>query len=206
MSLTIQRTKSVNKFHVMRLSGLENQDELNHVKKFASDIFNNFGYTKSLYTAVEMDAWSTWFYVREGSEILAAMRIVEKKPNNLIPLELGIIKDTEPYQRYAVIGDNIADWNSVSFLLNKKAMFAAVCVFHAAAQFCLDKNFEIVYGFYHKKVSSIVKLYNSIGAIPSKKYEKEVYFPECYYNGELVYLTPIEISKDALQKIKTRLW
>ncbi|WP_061281180.1 LBL_2463 family protein, partial [Leptospira interrogans] len=126
--------------------------------------------------------------------------------NNLIPLELGIIKDTEPYQRYAVIGDNIADWNSVSFLLNKKAMFAAVCVFHAAAQFCLDKNFEIVYGFYHKKVSSIVKLYNSIGAIPSKKYEKEVYFPECYYNGELVYLTPIEISKDALQKIKTRLW
>ncbi|KAA1264540.1 hypothetical protein C5473_19500 [Leptospira interrogans serovar Weerasinghe] len=206
MSLTIQKTKPVNKFHVMRLIGLENQEELNLVKKFANDVFNNFGYTKSLYTAVEMDAWSTWFYVREGSEILAAMRIVEKKPNNLIPLELGIIKDSEPNQRYALIGENIADWNSVSFLLNKKAMFAAVCVFHAAAQFCLDKNFEIVYGFYHKKVSSIVKLYNSIGAIPSKKYEKEVYFPECYYNGELVYLTPIEISKDALQKIKTRLW
>ncbi|MFA4795655.1 LBL_2463 family protein [Leptospira kirschneri] len=206
MSLTIQKTKPVNKFHVMRLIGLENQEELNLVKKFANDVFNNFGYTKSLYTAVEMDAWSTWFYVREGSEILAAMRIVEKKPNNLIPLELGIIKDSEPNQRYALIGENIADWNSVSFLLNKKAMFAAVCVFHAAAQFCLDKNFEIVYGFYHKKVSSIVKLYNSIGAIPSKKYEKEVYFPECYYNGELVYLTPIEINKDALQKIKTRLW
>ncbi|QDK25211.1 LBL_2463 family protein [Leptospira weilii] len=206
MSLTTQKTKPVNKFHVIRLSGLENQEELYHVKKFAGDVFNNFGYTKSLYTAVDMDLWSTWFYVREGSEILAAMRIVEKKPNNLIPLELGIVKGSDPIQRYAVIGDNIADWNSVSFLLSKKAMFAAVNVFHAAAQYCIDKNFDMVYGFYHKKVNSIVKLYTSIGAIPSKKYEKEVYFPECYYNDELVYLTPIEISKGALQKIKTRLW
>ncbi|EMN70326.1 hypothetical protein LEP1GSC100_1264, partial [Leptospira interrogans serovar Bataviae str. UI 08561] len=39
MPLTIQKTKPVNKFHVIRLSGLENQEELNHVKKFASDIF-----------------------------------------------------------------------------------------------------------------------------------------------------------------------
>ncbi|QCO35674.1 LBL_2463 family protein [Leptospira interrogans] len=206
MPLTIQKTKPVNKFHVISLSGLENQEELNHVKKFASDIFNNFGYTKSLYTAVEMDAWSTWFYVREGSEILAAMRIVEKKPNNLIPLELGIIKDTEPYQRYAVIGDNIADWNSVSFVLSIKGSWAALATFQAAAQYCIDKNFDMVYGFYHKNVSSIVKLYTSIGAIPSKKYEKEVYFPECYYNNEPVYLTPIEIPKVALQKIRTRLW
>ncbi|WP_061254587.1 LBL_2463 family protein [Leptospira interrogans] len=206
MSLVIQKTKPINKFHVMRLSGLENQEELNHVKKFASKIFNNFGYTKSLYTAVDMDAWSTWFYVREGSEILAAMRIVEKKPNNLIPLELGIIKDTEPYQRYAVIGDNIADWNSVSFVLSIKGSWAALATFQAAAQYCIDKNFDMVYGFYHKNVSSIVKLYTSIGAIPSKKYEKEVYFPECYHNNELVYLTPIEIPKVALQKIRTRLW
>lgn len=206
MSLTIQKTKPVNKFHVIRLSGLENQDELNHVKKFAGDIFNNFGYTKSLYTAVEMDAWSTWFYVREGSEILAAMRIVEKKPNNLIPLELGIIKDTEPNQRYAVIGDNIADWNSVSFEHSKKGCWAALATFKAAAQYCIDKNFDMVYGFYHKNVNSIVKLYTSIGAVPSKKYEREVYFPECYHNNELVYLTPIEIPKVALQKIRTRLW
>lgn len=206
MSLVIQKTKPISKFHVMRLSGLENQEELNHVKKFASKIFNNFGYTKSLYTAVDMDAWSTWFYVREGSEILAAMRIVEKKPNNLIPLELGIIKDTEPYQRYAVIGDNIADWNSVSFVLSIKGSWAALATFQAAAQYCIDKNFDMVYGFYHKNVSSIVKLYTSIGAVTSKKYTKEVYFPECYYNNEPVYLTPIEIPKVALQKIRTRLW
>ncbi|WP_039940172.1 LBL_2463 family protein [Leptospira noguchii] len=206
MSLTLQKTKSVNKFHVIRLIGLENQDELNHIKKFASDIFNNFGYTKSLYTAVDMDAWSTWFYVREGSEILAAMRIVEKKPNNLIPLELGIIKDSDPIQRYAVVGNNIADWNSVSFEHSKKGCWAALATFQAAAQYCIDQNFDMVYGFYHKKINSIVKLYTSIGAIPSNKYVKEVYFPESYHNGELVYLTPIEIPKEALQKIRTRIW
>ncbi|WP_061222039.1 LBL_2463 family protein [Leptospira weilii] len=186
MSLTIANQKSVNKFHVIRLSGLENQEELYHVKKFASDVFNNFGYTKSLYTAVDMDLWSTWFYVREGSEILAAMRIVEKKPNNLIPLELGIIKGSDPIQRYAVIGDNIADWNSVSFVLSIKGSWAALATFQAAAQYCIDKNFDMVYGFYHKKVNSIVKLYTSIGAIPSKKYRKGIYFPECYFQGELV--------------------
>ncbi|MDI7228303.1 hypothetical protein QMM87_06370 [Leptospira santarosai] len=206
MSLTLQKTKPFNKYHVIQLSGLENRQELDHVKKFTSGIFNNFGYTKSLYTAVDMDLWSTWFYAREGSEILAAMRIVEKRPNNLIPLELGIIKNSDPIQRYAVIENNIADWNSVSFVLSKKGYLAAVSTFLAAAQYCLDKNFDMVYGFYHKNVNSIVRLYTSIGAIPSKKYEKEVYFPECYYNGEPVYLTPIEISKVALQKIRTRLW
>ncbi|EPE86514.1 hypothetical protein LEP1GSC021_0079 [Leptospira noguchii str. 1993005606] len=206
MSITLQKTKSVNKFHVIRLSGLENIQELNNIKKFTSDVYNNFGYTKSLYTAVDMDAWSTWFYVREGSEILAAMRIVEKKPNILIPLELGIIKDSDPIQRYAVVGNNIADWNSVSFEHSIKGFKAAVDVFHVVAQFCLDKNFDMVYGFYHKKVNSIVKLYTSIGAVPSTKYVKEVYFPESYHAGELVYLTPIEINKDALQKIKTKLW
>ncbi|ASV11786.1 MULTISPECIES: LBL_2463 family protein [Leptospira] len=206
MSLTLQKTKPFNKYHVIQLSGLENRQELDHVKKFTIGIFNNFGYTKSLYTVVDLDPWSTWFYVREGSEILAAMRIVEKRPNNLIPLELGIIKNSDPIQRYAVIENNIADWNSVSFLLSKKGWLAAVQTFHAAAQYCIDKNFDTIYGFYHKKINSIVTLYTSIGAIPSKKYEKEVYFPECYYNGELVYLTPIEINKDALQKIRTRLW
>ncbi|OOV40174.1 hypothetical protein B1J93_17645 [Leptospira kirschneri serovar Pomona] len=205
MLLTIQRTKSVNKFHVIRLSGLENKPELKNIKNFSNTVFEKVGYSKPL-DSIDLDPWSTWFYVREGSEILAAMRIVEKKPNNLIPLELGIIKDTEPNQRYAVIGDNIADWNSVSFLLTKKGWLAAVQTFHAAAQYCIDKNFDIIYGFYHKKITSIVKLYNSIGAIISKKYEKEVYFPECYHNNELVYLTPIEINKDALQKIRTRLW
>ncbi len=60
MSLTIQKTKPANKFHVIRLSGLENQEELYHVKKFASDVFNNFGYTKSLYTAV------TWIFGLRG--------------------------------------------------------------------------------------------------------------------------------------------
>ncbi|AVV50221.1 LBL_2463 family protein [Leptospira santarosai] len=205
MSLTLQKTKSVKKLHVIRMVGLENPKELQNIKKFSSTIFENVGYSKPL-DSMDLDPWSTWFYVREGSEILAAMRIVEKRPNNLIPLELGIIKDSEPIQRYAVIGNNIADWNSVSFLLSKKGWLAAVQTFHAAAQYCIDKNFDTIYGFYHKKINSIVTLYTSIGAIPSKKYEKEVYFPECYYNGELVYLTPIEINKDALQKIRTRLW
>ncbi|EKP03615.1 hypothetical protein LEP1GSC018_0051 [Leptospira kirschneri str. 2008720114] len=205
MLLTIQRTKPVNKFHVIRLSGLENKPELKNIKNFSNTVFEKVGYSKPL-DSIDLDPWSTWFYVREGSEILAAMRIVEKKPNNLIPLELGIIKDSKPIQRYAVIGNNIADWNSVSFLLTKKGWLAAVQTFHAAAQYCIDKNFDIIYGFYHKKITSIVKLYNSIGAIISKKYEKEVYFPECYHNNELVYLTPIEINKDALQKIRTRLW
>ncbi|WP_431844534.1 LBL_2463 family protein [Leptospira noguchii] len=203
----MQKTKSVNKFHVIRLIGLENQDELNHIKKFASDIFNNFGYTKSLYTAVDMDAWSTWFYVREGSEILAAMRIVEKKPNNLIPLELGIIKDSDPIQRYAVVGNNIADWNSVSFEHSKKGCWAALATFQAAAQYCIDQNFDIGLRILSQKNKFNCKtLYFYRGNSTSKKYVKEVYFPECYHDGELVNLTLIEIPKDALQKIRTRIW
>ncbi|WP_061248981.1 LBL_2463 family protein [Leptospira noguchii] len=205
MSPTLQKTKSVNKFHVIRLIGLENKLELENIKKFSNSIFEKAGYSKPL-DSMDLDPWSIWFYVREGSEILAAMRIVEKKPNNLIPLELGIIKDSDPIQRYAVVGNKIADWNSVSFEHSKKGCWAALATFQAAAQYCIDQNFDMVYGFYHKKVISIVKLYTSIGAIPSNKYVKEVYFPECYHDGELVNLTPIEIPKVALQKIRTRLW
>ncbi|WP_061209602.1 LBL_2463 family protein [Leptospira borgpetersenii] len=205
MSTTIQKSNLVKNLHVIRLMGLENPQELKNIKKFTNKIFEQFGYTKPL-DSIDLDLWSTWFYVREGSEILAAMRIVEKRPNNLIPLELGIIKGSDPILRYAVIGDNIADWNSVSFVLSIKGSWAALATFQAAAQYCIDKNFDMIYGFYHKKINSIVKLYTSIGAVASKKYEKEVYFPECYYNGELVYLTPIEIPKVALQKIRTRLW
>ncbi|EMS81827.1 hypothetical protein LEP1GSC073_0011, partial [Leptospira noguchii str. Cascata] len=87
--------------------GLENKLELENIKKFSNSIFEKAGYSKPL-DSMDLDLWSIWFYVREGSEILAAMRIVEKKPNNLIPLELGIIKDSDPIQRYAVVGNNIA--------------------------------------------------------------------------------------------------
>ncbi|WP_061230773.1 LBL_2463 family protein [Leptospira weilii] len=208
MSITVQKSNLVNlvkNLHVIRLVGLENPQELQNVKKFASKVFEQFEYTKPL-DSIDLDPWSTWFYVRQGTQILAAMRIVEKKQMNLIPLELGIIKESDPIQRYAVIGENIADWNSVSFLLSKKGWRAAVSTFHAAAKYCIDKNFDMVYGFYHKKVNPIVKLYSTIGAIPSEKYQKEVYFPGCYHKGELVYLTPIEINKVALQKIRTKLW
>lgn len=63
-----------------RIQGLENPIELAHVKSFIQNIFSSSGYNKSPYAEIDLDPWSTWFYVTDSEKkILSAMRIVRKK-------------------------------------------------------------------------------------------------------------------------------
>lgn len=189
-----------------KIVGLGNPIDLARVKEFIRSVFVAGGYTKSAYTAVDLDPWSTWFYVTnlEG-EILSAMRVVEKKPNNFLPIEMAVIEGINPTMRYAVIEENVADWNNVAFLNSRSGWQAAVLNFCSVAKHCLEKNYKTVYGFYDPKMKSIVRIYTSAGAKLSEKYNRLVSFPGSSLNGEPVMLNIIEIPKASLQKVASKI-
>ncbi|MBM9502896.1 hypothetical protein JWG44_21830 [Leptospira sp. 201903071] len=186
--------------------GLENPEQLIRVKEFIRSVFVAGGYTKSAYTAVDLDPWSTWFYVKNSAdEILSAMRVVEKKPNNFLPLEMAVIEGSYPPKRYALIEENVADWNNVAFLNTRSGWRAAVINFCSVAKHCLEKNYTTTYGFYDPKMKSIVRIYSSAGAKLSEKYNQLVFFPGSSLNGEPVFLNIIEIPKASLQIIASKI-
>ncbi|WP_061218409.1 LBL_2463 family protein [Leptospira weilii] len=189
-----------------RIQGLENPIELMRVKNFIQSIFSKSGYNKSPYASVDLDPWSTWFYVTDPeNKILSAMRIVEKKPNNFLPIEMGVIYGSNPQKRYVVLEENVADWNNVAFLRTLMGGKAATINFKMVVKHCLQKNYSKVYGMYHQKLASIERIYLSAGAELSKRFSKPVFFPEDYIDQELVLLNIIEIDKTSLQKIHVNL-
>ncbi|EQA60609.1 LBL_2463 family protein [Leptospira alexanderi] len=189
-----------------RIQGLENPIELIRVKNFIQSIFSKNGYNKSPYAAVDLDPWSTWFYVTDSEKkILSAMRIVEKKPNNFLPIEMGVIYGSNPQKRYVVLEENVADWNNVAFLRTLMGVKAATINFKMVVEHCLQKNYSKVYGMYHQKLASIERIYLSAGAELSKRFSKPVFFPYDYIDQELVLLNIIEIDKTSLQKIHVNL-
>lgn len=188
------------------IQGLENPEELERVKDFIKNIFSNSGYSKSPYTTFNLDPWSTWFYVTDSEQkILSAMRIVEKKPNNFLPVEMGVIYGSNPQKRYVVSEENVADWNNVAFLRTVMGGKAATINFKMVVNYCLQKKFSKIYGMYHQKLASIERIYLSAGAKLSKQFSKPVFFPEDYFDQELVLLNIIEIDKTSLQKISVNL-
>ncbi|RHX84752.1 LBL_2463 family protein [Leptospira stimsonii] len=193
-------------FQCRKIVGLENPNELKRVKEFIHSVFVAGGYTKSAYTAVDLDLWSTWFYVvNSENQILSAMRVVEKKPNNFLPIEMAVIDGSYPPRRYALIEENAADWNNVAFLNSRNGWRAAVLNFSTVAKHCLEKKYDTTYGFYDPKMKSIVRIYSSAGAKVSKVYNQLVFFPGSLHNDERVLLNIIEIPKASLQIIASKI-
>ncbi|TGL81447.1 LBL_2463 family protein [Leptospira yasudae] len=186
--------------------GLENPYELLKVKEFIRSVFTAYGYDKSAYTSVDLDPWSTWFYVSdETGKILSAMRVVEKKPNNYIPIEMAVIEGSEPQMRYAIIEENVADWNNVAFANSYSGWKAARRNFIMVARHCIWKNYNKVYGFYDPTMRAIVRIYTAAGAELSKRFDKLVFFPGSLLNNVPVKLNIIEIPKASLQKIASKI-
>ncbi|MBM9500563.1 hypothetical protein JWG44_09920 [Leptospira sp. 201903071] len=201
----LKRSNHKNQFIEKSIQGVENPIELARVKNFIRFVFTTAGYNKSEYASVNLDPWSTWFYVMdEEGAILSAMRVVEKKPNNFIPLELGVILGSNPPQRYAVIEKKVADWNNVAFINSPKGGRAALQNFQMVAKHCIEQGYEKVYGMYPQRSKAIERIYFSAGAQKSTQFRIPIYFPGDYSNGELVLLNPIEINKTSLQKIAAR--
>lgn len=143
--------------------------------------------------------------MEENGQIFSAMRITEKKPCNFIPLEVALFKDEKlPPKRYAVIEENVADWNSVAFIQNVKGAKAAKDNFIAVAAYCVSKGYDIVYGMYNPKLSGIERIYLREGAVISDKYPGPMYFPGLYLKGEIPWFKVIEIGKESLQKIASK--
>ncbi|MDV6237332.1 hypothetical protein CH379_016995 [Leptospira ellisii] len=200
MSQTIERLA------VKKISGLESPDLLQKIKDFISKIYSDAGYTDSPWKNVNYDLWSTWFYVEEEEGILAAMRITEKFPWNFIPLEVALIQGNDfPPKRYGVIEENVADWNSVAFIKSAKGGKAAKLTFIETARYCVTKGYDMVYGMYNPKLTGIERIYFREGALESERYTGPMYFPGFYLNGEMSWFRVVEIGKECLQKIASKL-
>lgn len=176
------------------------------LKVFIFKVFEKGGYSDSRWKNQNYDLWTTWFWIDCEDKILAAMRIIEKVPENSIPLEVAVIDNGgEPATRYAVIEENVADWNSVAFELTKTGAKAAKKTFRTVAKYCFERGFETVYGLYNPNLLGIEKLYLKEGAELSKRYSSQVYFPGFHLNGELAKFNVIELKRETLRVIASKL-
>ncbi|WP_425529216.1 LBL_2463 family protein [Leptospira stimsonii] len=204
--------QSKEKIVVKMIFGTEHPAELKRVKSFVTKIYREAGYSDSEWKNINYDPWSTWFYVDDFGEILAAMRIIEKKPNNFIPLEVACIYDEKTYKkkgipkrRYAVIEKNVADWNAVAFQLSQLGWRTVKILFRTVAKYCAEKGYRKVYGMYNPTLKGIEKLYLKEGSVLSKKYPGPVFFPGFNLLNEQSTFQVIELGKETLQKIASKL-
>ncbi|EMO61334.1 hypothetical protein LEP1GSC133_0761 [Leptospira borgpetersenii serovar Pomona str. 200901868] len=187
------------------ISGIDPGRELARIKDFLRRSFDNAGYSDTPWRAFNYDEWSTWFYFEKESEILSVMRIVEKKPYNIIPLENAVIYNEAekfPHRRYAVIEEKVADWNSLAFVHTYDGWRAARETFKAVAKFCVQKQFSIIYGMYPRALKSIGLFYKKFGAHLSHRFYEDVYYPGLYLKGELCVCSVVEIEKKLYKRLR----
>nr|WP_246838098.1 hypothetical protein [Leptospira mayottensis] len=141
-----------------------------------------------------LDYDSTWFFVTFENEILSCMRIVVKTPENQIPLERGFILNSQN-QQYKVIVDNVADWNSVAFVQSLQGAKAAKFNFACVAKYCLEQNFNLIYGMFNDERKGIGRIYLEAGAKISEQFPKKIFFKDFLTYGETATFTIIEIEK-----------
>ncbi|PJZ51466.1 hypothetical protein CH380_20140 [Leptospira adleri] len=147
-----------------------------------------------------LDPYTTWFYVINENELLSCMRIVLKKPENLIPLESAHLAEN-PEKQYRVNESNVADWNSVAFVSSLKGAKAAKLNFACVSEFCLNQKFDVVYGMFNDRRKGIGRIYLEAGAQVSKKFPDKISFQDFKTLGEPATFTIIEIEKNSLQKL-----
>lgn len=190
---------------IMHCNDLQN-GLLDKIKSFVSRIYSEAGYSTSEWKNHNFDPWSTWFWVEgQNGRIIAAMRLTEKRPNNFIPTEIGIIFGINPKLRYAIAESNVADWGAVAFELNRSGLMAAKETFRTVARICLIRGYERVYGFYNPALKGIEKLYLSSGVELSQRYSAPIYFPEFCLDGKESLFNVIECDKYCLHKIASKL-
>ncbi|WP_061248522.1 LBL_2463 family protein [Leptospira alstonii] len=147
-----------------------------------------------------LDPDSTWFFVTFENEISSCMRIVVKKPENQIPFENGFILNS-PDRQYKVTATNVADWNSVAFLPSLKGAKAAKFNFACVAQYCLEQNFDLIYGVFNDERKGIGRIYLEAGAKISQEFPEKIFYKDFRTYGARATFTIIEIEKNSLQKL-----
>ncbi|EPG72486.1 hypothetical protein LEP1GSC058_0287 [Leptospira fainei serovar Hurstbridge str. BUT 6] len=186
---------------------------LDKIKNFSAKIYKSAGYNE--YPFMNFDPWSIWFYVtdRDGN-IQAATRLVEKRDDNLVPIEFALLnfplheEEMEraedyikfaPNIRYAIVKTNSADWNSVSFRPTVLGLRAMKMCASAVAKYCLTKGFEIVYGLINPEWLGLHRVYLDYGAKESDEFPNLVYYPHCKLKGRVSKFRIIEMHKSSLQ-------
>ncbi len=183
----------------LNAGNVENFHMLQILKDFVFTINRNAG---NFYPRMDdgLDCDSTWFFVTFENEVLSCMRIVVKKPENQIPLENGYILNSSDKQ-YKVNATNVADWNSVAFPLNLKGAKAVKFNFACVAQFCLEQNFDLIYGMFNDERKGIGRIYLEAGAKISREFPEKIFYKDFLTYGERATFTIIEIEKNSLQKL-----
>ncbi|WP_078124976.1 LBL_2463 family protein [Leptospira alexanderi] len=196
---------NLEKIEIKKVVGSEAPEELRKVKAFVSKIYQDAGYSNSPWRNINYDPWSTWFYTEGRNGLTAAMRIVEKLPWNFIPLEVALLHDkSRPKKRYAVIEENVADWNAVAFQNSKEGLRDGKRISAEVAKHCIEKGYNVVYGMYPLVLTGIWNIYRNVGAVISQKYLGPVFFPDFYLKGEICLLNVIELQKPTLQKFASK--
>lgn len=197
-----------------KIDGAKSISPLTEIKNFIKHMNDEVGNEDSDWRAFDLDRWSVWFVVTNNCEILSTMRVVTKRPNNLIPLEIGLVAEgmessgvaiedairNKP-RRYAVLDDKSADWNSVAFPPTKQGYQAAALNFGCVAKYCVEQDFSRVFGMYSPFRKGIERVYKRAGAIRSSDFPGPIFFPGFKCNGNLVLFQIIEIPKKSLQKL-----
>jgi len=191
-------------FEVHSINKLGSSEELDRVKDFVQKVFRDGGYRKTS-QAQNLDKWSNWIYLTCFGEIVSAQRVVEKTKENLLTVEQALIRDDQNNSHYRIAEKNVADWNSVAFEKSKRGLRAAFTNAGLIARHCLEKNYDLVFGFSNSQKKGIERLYLAHGAKFSEKFSKPVYFPSDSLEGKTFDLKIIEISKTALREIASKL-
>ncbi|WP_061235411.1 LBL_2463 family protein [Leptospira weilii] len=193
---------SLNGFQLHTWDSTQDKEIIKPVKEFSKQIYKEAGYSE--YETADLDNWSKWFYVTYDGYLQAAMRIVEKTEENLIPLEIA--QRYPSGEHYSLKITNVADWNSVTFKQTILGFQAFKIAAKALSLYCLDRRFKMVYGMINPTWKGLHRLYFNYGAVPSKEYSENVFFPGCLHNGKRALFQLIEIKENALQKITSELY
>ncbi|WP_061249243.1 LBL_2463 family protein [Leptospira alstonii] len=202
LEITPEKLKSkVSPFELHTWDNSQDKKIIKPVKEFSKQIYKEAGYSE--YETVDLDNWSKWFYVTYDGYLQAAMRVVEKTEENRIPLEIA--QRSPSGEHYNLNNTNVADWNSVSFRQTILGAQAFKIAGKAVAEYCLNLNFNLVYGLINPRWKGLHRVYLDNGAVPSNEFTDSVYFPGCKLSGELALFQIIEIGKNTLQKIASKL-
>ncbi|RHX83193.1 LBL_2463 family protein [Leptospira stimsonii] len=197
----VHHTNRSERFQFHTWNSSQDLELLNPVRAFSQSVYREAGYSE--YKTVNLDRWSTWFFATYEGEIQAATRIVEKTTENKIPLEIAQIHPSGNH--YSVSNLNVADWNSVSFRQTILGAQAFTHITRLVARFCLDKNFDLVYGMINPTWKGLERVYYDNGAIPSEEYPSLVCYPGCFLKGQFALFRLIEIRKNALRNMASKL-
>ncbi len=157
----------------------EDRRILEEFKAFVKRKNEKFGYVGfSMEIDNRFDADSQYFYTRnESGLIVVTSRVTVRRPDNIIPFEMGFKPDGTKY----IVNEpcNVGDVNSFGASWNYlgESFEALFLLYVCLANFVIGKGMEKVFCLLDLDNPQIVQTYTGAGFELSEKYKEPIYFP-----------------------------